>query len=262
MAGWIKRGLMAGAAGTTARSAVTLLDRALRGRPEDRTPEQALAGIGSGLGVGVVMSGLRTAGLRLPGPLGAAASGALAMIGQVTPTDWVADAVPQLAYGVATHAVITAAEPAPGSPDAPVKPGFALTARSFTLGVAAGMRSTLGLAGPALTGGASGLRRLVPVAGVAGEIVVDKLPFTPSRLEPPGLYGRFLAGAGGAAALARREHAAPAWPVIAGCAGAALGTYGGAAWRAASVKQRADWHGAVAEDLVALALAALACARR
>ncbi len=302
---WIKRGLMAGAAGTATLNAVTYLDMLVRGRAESDAPGQvvdaalaaldrelpgdagerdhrrtalgALSGIASGLGIGVVASGLRAAGLHLAGGLGPVVTGAAAMAATNGPmaaagltdprtwtrADWVADAVPHLAYGVAAHAVIRAQDPPPGSPDAPVRAGFGLTARSFALGTAAGMRASLGLAAPGLIGRPSGsigtLGGLTRVAGVAGELVGDKLPSTPSRLEPPGLYVRFVSGAGGALALARRDHAAPAWPVIAGVAGAAVGAYGGAAWRRTSAASRADWHGAVAEDAVALLLAVVAC---
>src|SRR5690606_1967013 len=47
----------------------------------------------------------------------------------------------------------------------------------------------------------------------------------------------------------------------AGAAGAAVGTWGGAAWRRLAVGERPDWPGAVAEDAVALTLAAWAVRR-
>jgi uncharacterized membrane protein len=40
---------------------------------------------------------------------------------------------------------------------------------------------------------ASVLGRLLIVAAI-GELIADKLPFTPSRLEAPGLLGRLIAG--------------------------------------------------------------------
>ena len=158
MTGVIKRGLLAGAAGTTLLNATTYLDMAVRGRGESDTPGRtidallkkagrdlpgssdqraarrtalgALSGIASGLGIGVAASAVRASGVRLPQVLGAVATGAGAMVGTNLPmtvagitdprvwtaADWVSDAVPHLAYGVGTHAVIVAQDsgaPAP-----------------------------------------------------------------------------------------------------------------------------------------------------
>src|SRR5688572_19279326 len=99
MTGTFLRGLAAGAAGTVALDAVGYLDMALRGRPASRVPEQvvdavaervgrsvpgrgraqesrrsalaALAGLGNGLGVGVLASAVRSYGVRFSPPVGA-----------------------------------------------------------------------------------------------------------------------------------------------------------------------------------------------
>jgi hypothetical protein len=104
----IRRGLMAGAAGTAALNAATYLDMALRGRPASATPERAveaatartgfdvpgagaarearttalgaLGGIATGLVVGVGASAARAAGLRLPAPLDALTTSAAALV--------------------------------------------------------------------------------------------------------------------------------------------------------------------------------------
>ncbi|MCO7275512.1 hypothetical protein [Cellulosimicrobium cellulans] len=155
------------------------------------------------------------------------------------------------------------AAPAPGT--------TALLARALALGVAAGSRSSLGVAAPVLGGWVGGdgpgvvgvLVRGTAAAGVAGELVGDKLPQTPSRLDPPGPVFRLASGALGGVLLARRRSG-PAGVVaaaVAGAAGAAAGTWGGAAWRRLAVGSRPDWPGAVAEDAVALTLAALAVRR-
>jgi hypothetical protein len=80
--------------------------------------------------------------------------------------------------------------------------------RSFVLGAVTGMRSQLGVAVLAWSEPASGrdtralrLLRSGPGRGLTGvgaavELVADKLPSTPSRLEPQGLAFRLLAGAG------------------------------------------------------------------
>jgi uncharacterized membrane protein len=139
-----------------------------------------------------------------------------------------------------------------------------LLARSFALGIASGMRSSLGFAAPGLRAGRqTGFTPAIAVRGlgICGELVVDKLPQTPSRLTPPGLAARFASGAAGALQLASRTSASPKTrvaAVIVGVAGAAGGAYGGAAWRraaAGSQQGRPDWQGAIAEDAVAVSLA-------
>jgi len=99
---------------------------------------------------------------------------------------------------------------------------------AMLLGAATGMRSTAGLGAVVLTRGPtlpSALRgRAAPpvaVLAISSELVIDKLPTTPSRLEPPGLIARVMHDA--RAALGRR------WPdAIVGAAEdvIALGTAG------------------------------------
>ncbi|GAA1919632.1 hypothetical protein GCM10009737_21490 [Nocardioides lentus] len=128
MSGVVRRGLVAGAAGTTALNAVTYLDMAVRGRPASDLPEQtveglieaaggaiggsgarydarrtalgAVGGITAGLATGLVASVARRAGLRLPFLLSAAATGAVAMaasdgpaalVGATDPSTWSVD---------------------------------------------------------------------------------------------------------------------------------------------------------------------------
>lgn len=107
------RGLLAGAAGTTALNAVTYLDMAVRGRPASETPQQMvetvahdigvdvpgegetrsnrlnglgpLAGTAAGLGVGVVGALLHLGGRFVPAPLAAVLLGAAAMAASDVP---------------------------------------------------------------------------------------------------------------------------------------------------------------------------------
>jgi uncharacterized membrane protein len=139
-----------------------------------------------------------------------------------------------------------------------------LLARSLALGLASGMRSSLGFGVPGLRGvRESGFTPATTIRalGIGGELIVDKLPKTPSRLAPPGLAARFVSGAAGALQLASHAGAAPTSRVAAvviGVAGAAGGAYGGAAWRRAAASSgggRPDWQGALLEDAVALNLA-------
>jgi len=238
-------------------------------RDNRRTALGALSGIGNGVAVGVLASLARTAGVRLPSTVGAVATGAAAMaltdgtttaLGVSDPRDWsskdwVSDALPHLAYGAAVQAVV---EAIPASGDAPRrKASGGLTVRSLLLGVATGCRSSLGLAAPALTNPEGGaLRRIASVAAVGGELYADKLDATPPRTDPQGLPVRFASAAGGAGALAAREDANAAVPVLAGLAGAAAGSWGGLGWRRwAGRAGLPDWQAAVLEDGVALALA-------
>jgi uncharacterized membrane protein len=305
MTGFVRRGLWAGAAGTTALNLVSYADMALRGRPASTVPEQvvhrlgdrfgvdvgeeggprlqalgALSGIVTGLALGVAASAARRAGVRLPGPLAAAAIGAGAMAvtdgsiaasgvsdpRQWTTADWAADVVPHLAYGAAVHAVVRRMEPEqPPVPvvDVPAKRRRSLLARSAALGFASGGRSSVALAAPLLTssGASGGARKAVGLVALGAELVADKLPTTPSRLQPPVLATRILAGAGGSAVLARRQGSSPVLPVVIGGLGAAAGSFAGFSWRKAAADRVPDWQAAMVEDAAVLALAARATRR-
>ena len=116
---------------------------------------------------------------------------------------------------------------------------------SALLGAASGMRSTVGLAA-VIAQGEPELPALLrhrlakPAAGVAvaAELVLDKMPFTGSRLEPAGMAGRLMF-AGAAAVTAKLSHDA----------------------RAHLAKRVPDLAVAVGEDLLALTVAAAGCRR-
>ena len=240
-------------------------------RDNRRTALGALSGIGNGVAVGVLASLARAGGVRLPSTIGAVANGAAAMaltdgattaLGVSDPrdwsgTDWVSDALPHLAYGAAVQAVV---EAIPSPAEKPKRKASAgLTLRSAVLGVATGCRSSLGLSAPALTnpdGGAA--RKLGALAAIGGELYADKLEDTPERTSARGLPLRLASAAGGAGALSAREDANAAWPILAGVAGAAAGTWGGLGWRRWAQKRVPDWQAAVLEDGVGLALALVA----
>lgn len=249
----------------------------------------ALGGTTVGLVVAVAASAARAGGLRLPAPLGALATGAAAMaasdVSRValdisdpqtwTTQAWVSDIAPRLAYGVVTSAVLRASEPA-RRPGRPVRTGrhvrrrdsARLLLRSAMLGAAVGGRSSLALAGPVLSAPAGPrpwrrrTARVVAVAALGGELVADKLPSTPSRLEPPVLASRLVAGAAGAAALARREGAPSMLPALVGVATAGGACFAGVAWREWAGQHVPDWQAALVEDAVALTLATRACRHR
>ncbi|MFB4304883.1 hypothetical protein [Actinomadura sp. GTD37] len=141
----LTRGLVAGAAGTTALNMVTYLDMAVRGRPASSTPERSvekiadmtgvelgdgekaenrkaglgpMLGFGTGLGAGLAY-GVLTGRRGVPLPVAAVLLTALAMVGSSAPmtalgltdprewsaTDWAVDAVPHLAYGAVAAGV-------------------------------------------------------------------------------------------------------------------------------------------------------------
>ncbi len=301
MAGPLVRGAVAGAVGTTVLQAVTYADMAARGRPASSTPQRsvdaiaarlggrvpgsraerdarrtalgALLGASTGVSVGVGVALARASGLRLPGPLGGLATGAAAMAAANGPmvalgvsdprswsaADWMADALPHLAYGFTTRATVVALERHDRDHPLPPRPSAGLILRSAALGVAAGGRSTLGLAAAqAARGGGTRLPALL----VGAEVVGDKLPQTPSRLSPSGLSVRSGAGAAAGAASASAEGAAAALPVLVGAAGALVGSYAGAAWRASAGTRVPDWQAALLEDAVAVSLAVMAGRRR
>jgi uncharacterized membrane protein len=300
----VRRGLLAGAAGTALLNAVTYLDMAVRGRPASQVPEQAvddlldrvgvelpgsrseranrrtalgaLTGTASGLGIGVALSVARRAGWRpgrVVGVLGSTAAAMtatncpMAVLGVTDPRDWsaaewAADAVPHLAYAVAADAVLRL-DPLPEATDASTPAGVGLLVRSAALGAAAGSRSSLAVAGPTAWGRGTSpltgrLATALALAGAGTELVVDKLPATPSRLGAEGLVPRFVTAGTGAVVLARRDGARPAAPVVSALAGAAGGAWGGAAWRRWAHGHLPDWQAALLEDAVALALSLLA----
>lgn len=329
MASTIGRGLLAGAVGTALLNAVTYLDMALTGRGPSSAPAEttsraleavgiaapggsnrreaygAVAGIATGLGIGVVASAVRRAGLRLPAPVGAAAVGGLAMAATDGPmaalgvsdprtwtaADWTRDVLPHLAYGVGVRWSLDRTErralvpPAAADtedwevavPDAAVlggvipdsvvperdgsrrRPRGRTLSKSLLVGLAAGGRSSFGLAAPLLTAAATPAR-VFGVSAVLGEMVVDKLPQTPSRLDAGPLGGRVVAGAvGGATVTARNGHAALALVgATLGVAGSMAGSVLGAAWREIAAEHGFAWPAALAEDAASMALAAYA----
>ena len=140
---------------------------------------------------------------------------------------------------------------------------FEIAARAALLGVATGCRTSLGVAAPLLgaPAGGSGPRtagRVGLALGVVGELVGDLLPATPSRLAFPGPQARAVAAGVGGALLARRAGVTVLLPAAAAVAASAAGTWGGAAWRRWAARHGPDWPAALAEDLVALALAGVA----
>jgi hypothetical protein len=215
-----------------------------------------LAGAVTGLGVGALAGVLRAAGVRLPALVGAPLLGAGAMTASDLPmarlkitrpdrwsrADWVADAVPHLVYGMATHATLTSTFAAderaraehPTGTRRPASMGT--LARAAALGAATGARSSAGLAALACRArrddpGTAALLarpagRAVPLLMAVGEAGVDKTGFVPPRDSTQALAPRVALAAASAEVMTRRDQreGGPAALVAAATAvGSALG---------------------------------------
>ncbi|MDJ0394373.1 hypothetical protein QMK17_13655 [Rhodococcus sp. G-MC3] len=141
---------------------------------------------------------------------------------------------------------------------------MALTRRTAVLSVASGkasgFRSSVGISVALLTWFHGSERERLAMGGSAvatvGEIVMDKLPTTPSRLSPPALIGRILAGSGAAFAIARRRGEDPVAAVVIGGLSAVAGSFTGHAYRGWAPKRVPPLAAAVVEDVLALSIGA------
>ena len=255
------------------RTVAELLKRANLRVPDDHrlTALGALSGIATGIGVGAAVAVVRAAGVRVPAMIGAPAIGGLAMVstdasmlalGVSDPrswsaADWTRDVVPHLAYGIGVRMVLDADERSDAAADpSSRRPRGRLVGRSLLLGLAAGGRSSLGYLAAALSSGSTATT--VAAAAVAGEVVADKLPVTPSRLDAGPLMGRVVAGAVGGLALARRERSSVVLPALVGAGGAVIGSVLGAAGREIAARHGWGWQAGLAEDAASLTAAWIA----
>ena len=149
--------------------------------------------------------------------------------------------------------------------------GLTVYSLAVLIGVVAGLRS---MTAPALVSWAARLGWL-PLAGTwlaflgsawtpwiltvfaLGELIVDKLPSTPSRKAPGGFGARIVTGGLSGAAIATAGGGMMGG-LIAGIVGAVIGTIGGHAFRArlAAVFDR-DRPAALIEDAIAIGVALL-----
>lgn len=146
---------------------------------------------------------------------------------------------------------------------------------AFLIGLVAGSRSMLApaavswaarlgwidLASTSLALVGSRLTTPILTLFALSELVVDKLPTTPSRKMLPGFAARLLTGGVSGAAIGA-TGGATTMGLIAGALGAIVGTLGGSALRARMAKAFGrDLPAAVVEDVLAVALAYLAVSR-
>lgn len=131
---------------------------------------------------------------------------------------------------------------------------------SAAIGKASGFRSSIGISVGLLSWFRGSPYERLAVGGsavvTAGELVADKLPSTPSRLDPGPLGGRILAGAGGAYAVARALGNDPVPAAVIGGLSAVAGSYAGHAYRGWASTTVPPLAAAVAEDAVALGIGA------
>jgi len=159
----------------------------------------------------------------------------------------------------------------PGGQDVTEKTNVLLNAAA--LGVVAGMRSQLPLALLSLAAGQHDSRQeslpkalyspkvsALLLVNAAGEIVVDKLPFTPSRLIPGSLIVRASIGGLAGSLVAREAGIEPIRGAALGATGALIGSYAGYGARTGLVAASGlpDPLVAVLEDVVAVALGSYA----
>jgi uncharacterized membrane protein len=134
--------------------------------------------------------------------------------------------------------------------------------QAMLLGVATGMRSTAGLGILVFTGrqdlpGPLRRRPAAPVAAlvIGSELVVDKLPSAPSRLEPPGLITRAVLAGVAAAVVPPGTRPARAARISAAMIAAVVSAKVAHDLRARLARRWPDAVCAVVEDVVALTTA-------
>ena len=144
---------------------------------------------------------------------------------------------------------------------------------AFFIGIVAGLRS---MTAPAAVSWASYLGRLhlggtwlaflgyrwtpwILTLLALGELVVDQLPFTPSRTAPLGFGGRIVTGALSGAAVGT-AGGTMLGGAIAGVVGAVVGTLGGHSFRArVATALGNDRPAALIEDAIAISAALAIC---
>ena len=128
------------------------------------------------------------------------------------------------------------------------------------IGIVSGLRAFTSLAALALSRGI-GLWGIVLGVAAIGEDVADASPKIPSRTAFPSIVIRPLSGAIAGWFITAWHGGPPIAGAVVGAIGALIGTYGGHAARAAAIVKIGAIPAAVAEDAVAIALAAVLVTR-
>ena len=132
--------------------------------------------------------------------------------------------------------------------------GQSVYVQALALGFVSGLRAMLG---PALVAEIAPPNvRLVFRLLSAGELIADKLPQTPSRVDPGPLVGRIVSGAAAGYVVCRHAHQSIWLGAFLGAAAAIAGSYGGYYGRKALGEKlhAPDPVIAVVEDILAVGL--------
>ncbi|MFN6558711.1 MAG: hypothetical protein RMY28_002750 [Nostoc sp. ChiSLP01] len=130
---------------------------------------------------------------------------------------------------------------------------------AFFLGLVAGLRSLTAPAALFLARG--GIIGIVLAVLAVGELIADKLPQIPSRTSPPALIARILSGGIVGWLITGANSSFAIVGALFGVVGALVGAYGGRAVRIAAIEKLGSIPAALAEDVVAIALAAFIVTR-
>lgn len=130
---------------------------------------------------------------------------------------------------------------------------------AFGIGFVSGLRAFTSLAALMLVCG--GLWGYVFAVIALGEYVADASPRIPSRTAFPSIIVRPLSGVVAGWFISRMHGGNPWAGAAAGIAGALAGTYGGHAARLVAIANIGAIPAAIAEDVVAIALAAILVTR-
>jgi uncharacterized membrane protein len=130
---------------------------------------------------------------------------------------------------------------------------------ALALGFVAGLRVATPIAAVLLV--RDGIWGIIAAVAAVGEDVMDVQPGAASRAKARGLTARFVSGALVGWLIATMHGGSGILGAMAGIAGAAIGTYGGLAVRLAAIARFGAYPAAIAEDLVAIGLAAFIVTR-
>jgi uncharacterized membrane protein len=128
------------------------------------------------------------------------------------------------------------------------------------IGFVSGLRAFTSLAALALSRGV-GLWSIVLGVAALGEYAADASSKIPSRTAFPSIVVRPVSGAVAGWFISAWHGGSPVAGAVMGAIGALIGTYGGHAARAAAIDKIGPLPAAIAEDVVAIAIAAVLVTR-
>jgi uncharacterized membrane protein len=128
------------------------------------------------------------------------------------------------------------------------------------IGFVSGLRAFTSLAALALSRGV-GLWSIVLGVAALGEYAADASSKIPSRTAFPSIVVRPVSGAVAGWFISAWHGGSPVAGAVVGAIGALIGTYGGHAARAAAIDKIGPLPAAIAEDVVAIAIAAVLVTR-